>query len=153
MVLRREYNGMLCPILRREYLIEARKTTTKKNVTDVWDQSTYRRIVLQKNRIAENVVRKGTGVERAGLKLKTLLMKQLAGEIVSNDLFLGEIVIENVESHPWEATLRLNGRKFQFKLDSGADVIVVPPQIYKQIANNQMLETTNQIYYDRLIID
>ncbi len=47
----------------------------------------------------------------------------VSGEIVSDDLFLGEI-IESVESHPWEATLRLNGRNFQFKLDSGADVTV-----------------------------
>ena len=41
----------------------------------------------------------------------------VAGEIVSNYLFLGEIVIENVESHPWEATLRLNGRYFVATID------------------------------------
>ena len=29
----------------------------------------------------------------------------ISSEIVSNDLFLGEISIENVESHPWEAML------------------------------------------------
>ena len=68
-------------------------------------------------------------------KIEKPVDEVVAGEIVSNYLFLGEIVIENVESHPWEATLRINGRKF--KLDSGADVTIVPPQIYKQIANNQ----------------
>ena len=76
-------------------------------------------------------------------KIENPVNEIVSGEIVSDDLVLGEIVIESVESHPWEATLRLNGRYFQFKLDS--DVTVVPPQIYKQIANNQSLETTNKV--------
>jgi hypothetical protein len=78
-------------------------------------------------------------------KIEKPTNEAVSGEIVSNDLFLGEIVIESVESHPWEAEIRLNGQNFQFKLDSGADVTVVSPQIYKQIANNQSLEITDKV--------
>ena len=45
---------------------------TKKNAEDVWDQNTYRRIVLQKNRSAKNVVRKDIASERAGANLTKL---------------------------------------------------------------------------------
>ena len=69
----------------------------------------------------------------------------ISGEIVPNDLFLGEISTENVESHPWEAMLRINGRDFKFKLDSCADVTVIPPGIFKQISDNEKLESTKKV--------
>ena len=69
----------------------------------------------------------------------------ISGEIVPNDLFLGEISIENVESHPWEAMLRINGRDFKFKLDSGVDVTVIPPGIFKQISDSKKLESTKKV--------
>ena len=55
------------------------------------------------------------------------------GAIVSNNWFLGEIVIHNAESRPWEAILTLNSRNFLFKLVSAANVTVLPPQVYRQI--------------------
>ena len=53
---------------------------------------------------------------------------------------MGEISIENVESHPWKTMLRINGRNFEFKLDSGAGVTVIPPGIFKQISDSEKLE-------------
>ena len=89
------------------------------SVVHVWDRSMQLKIVLQKSQTFENVVRKGTGSGRAVVKN---IHWVISGEIVPNDLFLGEMSIENVESHPWEAMLRINGRDFTFKLDSGVDV-------------------------------
>ena len=66
-------------------------------------------------------------------------------ELRQTKRFLGEISIENVESHPWEAMLRINGRNFKFKLDSGADVTVIPPGIFKQISDNEKLESTKKV--------
>ena len=86
---------MLRTTSRREWLIETRETPTKINVTNVWDKSVYQRIVLQKNRFAESVVKKD-------------IDEVLSGKIVSNDLFLGEIIIDRAESHPWETMLTLN---------------------------------------------
>ena len=66
------------------------------------------RIVLQKSQTVENVVRKGTGSRRARVKMEILtrsVHEVISGEIVSNNLFLGKIVTENIESHPWEAIL------------------------------------------------
>ena len=69
----------------------------------------------------------------------------ISGEIVPNDLFLAEMSIENVESHPWKAMLRINGRDFKFKLDFGADVTVIPPGIFKQISDSEKLESTKKV--------
>ena len=37
--------------------------------------------------------------------------------------------------------LQINGRDFKFKLDSGADVTVIPPGIFKQISDGEKLES------------
>ena len=55
------------------------------------------------------------------------------GDIVSNNWSLGEIVIHNAESRPWEAILTLNSRNFLFKLVSAANVTVLPPhEVHRQ---------------------
>ena len=41
--------------------------------------------------------------------------------------------------------LRINGRDFKFKLDSGADVTVIPPGIFKQISDHEKLESTKKV--------
>jgi hypothetical protein len=69
------------------------------------------------------------------------------GEIFPNEFFLGEIVVESIEAEPWKANLTVNDCKFQFKLDSGADVTVVPKHLYDKLSNKRKvkLQSTDKI--------
>ena len=64
-------------------------------------------------------------------------ISEVAGEIFPNDFFWGEITVESIESESWEANLEVNDCKFQFKLDSGAEVTVVPKTVYDKVSNKQ----------------
>jgi hypothetical protein len=69
------------------------------------------------------------------------------GEIFPNEFFLGEIVVESIEAEPWKANLTVNDCKFQFKLDSGADVTVVPKHLYDKLSNKRKvkLQSTDKL--------
>ena len=67
-------------------------------------------------------------------------VNEVTGEIFPNDLFLGEIIVESIETEPWKANLEVNECKFHFKLDSGADVTVVPKGVYDKISSKRSLE-------------
>ncbi|CAB3995596.1 Transposon Ty3-G Gag-Pol poly, partial [Paramuricea clavata] len=60
---------------------------------------------------------------------------------------MGEIVVESIEAEPWKANLTVNDCKFQFKLDSGADVTVVPKYLYDKLSNKRKvkLQSTDKI--------
>ena len=64
-------------------------------------------------------------------------ISEVAGKIFPNDFFLGEITVESIESESWEANLEVNYCKFQFKLNSGADVTVVLKTVYDKVSNKQ----------------
>jgi hypothetical protein len=72
---------------------------------------------------------------------------QDTGKIFPNEFFLGEIVVESIEAEPWKANLTANDCKFQFKLDSGADVTVVPKHLYDKLSNKRKvkLQSTDKI--------
>lgn len=74
-------------------------------------------------------------------------ISEVTGESFPSEFFLGEIVIESIEAEPWKADLEVNDCKFQFKLDSGADVTVVPISVYDKVSNksNLKLQSTNKI--------
>ena len=86
-------------------------------------------------------------------------VREISGEIfpiysADNDsnLFLGEVHINVMKSGsprdlPWQAEVCLNQNKLQFKLDSGADVSVIPLSLYERLAEKQSLklEPTNKI--------
>ena len=78
---------------------------------------------------------------------RSKVVNEIAGEICPNDYFLGEITVESIETEPWKANLEINDCKFQFKLDSGADVTVVPKSVYDKISEKQSLKLppTNKI--------
>ena len=67
-------------------------------------------------------------------------VSEITGEIFPNEFFLGEIIVESIEAEPWKANLEVDDCKFQFKLDSGADVTVVPKSVYDKISNNRSLK-------------
>ena len=67
-------------------------------------------------------------------------------------LFLGEVHIDAVKSScahdsPWQAEVCLNQNKLKFKLDSGADVSVIPLSLFERLAEKESLklEPTNKI--------
>ena len=71
---------------------------------------------------------------------KSKAVGEVTGEIFPNDFFLGEIVVENIEAEPWKVNLEVNDFKCQFKLDSGADVTVVPKSVYDELSSKQNLK-------------
>ena len=62
------------------------------------------------------------------------------------EFFFGEIHIDKFESdapRPWKAGIEVNGQVVNFKLDSGADVSVLPERVYQVLHVN--LEPTNKV--------
>lgn len=45
------------------------------------------------------------------------------------EAFLG-VVIESVSSNPWSVNLQIGGILVKFKIDTGADVTVIPETVY-----------------------
>ena len=57
---------------------------------------------------------------------------------VETDVFLGTLTIHsltetNNKTNPWEVTLYLNTKPVLFKIDTGADVSVIPETVFKQL--------------------
>ena len=85
-------------------------------------------------------------------------LSEVSGEIFpiysadnSDDIFLGEVCIDTVHSSihdmPWQAEVCLNRNKLKFKLDSGADVSVIPHSLFEKLAEKEILklEPTNKV--------
>ena len=86
-------------------------------------------------------------------------VNEVSGEIfpiysIDDDdhLFLGEVHIDAVKSScahdsPWQAEVCLNQNKLKFKLDSGADVSVIPLSLFARLAEKESLklEPTDKI--------
>lgn len=70
-------------------------------------------------------------------------MKKKVGEVscpeveFEEDFFLGQLIeVDMVEGNPkesWKAQLKLNDHAVKFKVDTGADVTVIPPNVYHQM--------------------
>ena len=51
--------------------------------------------------------------------------------------FLG--MVQNCENtNPWIITLLVNGKEVEFKLDTGADVTVIPKNVFESITEPQL---------------
>ena len=59
-------------------------------------------------------------------------LKTIGTVIEEEDYFLGTVVNVNVNDEPWKTMLKLDGVSVIFKLDTGADVTVVPEHIFKK---------------------
>ena len=61
-------------------------------------------------------------------------LKTIGTVIEEEDYFLGTVDVDqlNVNDGPWKTMLKLDGVSVIFKLDTGADVTVVPEHIFKK---------------------
>ena len=54
----------------------------------------------------------------------------------NTDTFLGA-----VGENPWVVNLRLNGQSVKFCIDTGAEVTVIPEQVYQQLRSPPLLSS------------
>ena len=63
--------------------------------------------------------------------------------------FMGEIVrldtISNADTKPWTADIKVNETTVAFKIDSGADVTVIPSTTYQQLKKQPILKSTGKV--------
>ena len=77
---------------------------------------------------------------------KTKSVAEIQRSEDSQEFFTGEIHIDKLESDtqsPWKADIEVNGQVINFKLDSGADVSVLPARVYQTL--DVKLEPTNKV--------
>lgn len=75
-------------------------------------------------------------------------LNEVTEEEEEDSYFLGEIVtVEAVNSQTkaWTASILVNNKQIQFKIDSGADVTVIPESTYAQLATKTELQGTNKV--------
>ena len=53
-------------------------------------------------------------------------------------VFIDTLGDTNLDKSPWKQSLSLNGHQIHFKLDTGADVTVIPLSVYKQLKNTTL---------------
>ena len=58
-----------------------------------------------------------------------------------SDQFLGVVTDSTNHSNLWNATVMLNGKAVEFKLDTGADVSVIPTQLFESLKIDTMQPT------------
>ena len=73
-------------------------------------------------------------------------------EIQSNqddkEFFSGEIHIDHldlVNQSPWKIDIQVNDQAVNFKLDSGADISVLPASVYDSLKASVKLERANKV--------
>ena len=65
---------------------------------------------------------------------------------LDNETFLGEVIdAVNSFQQPWQAEVFVNNSPVKFKIDTGADVSVIPAKLFSDLANNVTLKPTNKI--------
>ena len=57
---------------------------------------------------------------------------------VDSDVFFGTLTVHSLsdtadKNNPWEVTIQLNGEPVLFKINTGADVSVIPETVFKQL--------------------
>ena len=85
---------------------------------------------------------------RACRNRDTRQVHEVKDEDDSDSFFMGEVtVIDTVQSgsQPWIASLSMGQEQIKFKLDSGADVTVIPENTYKSLQAKEQLEPTNKV--------
>ena len=54
------------------------------------------------------------------------------GELSFLDTISSEVAVVNEESQPWTVVLDLNSSQTKFKIDTGADITVIPETVYNK---------------------
>ena len=60
--------------------------------------------------------------------------------------FLGEIISDD-DSNPWQTVIELNQSEVMFKIDTGADVTVIPEKIFQQLEKRPELIGSRKVLY------
>ena len=65
----------------------------------------------------------------------------------NDEIFLGEVVIDAVSTsqQPWQAEISINDNPVNFKIDTGADVSVIPAKLFSELKNCVTLKHTNKV--------
>ena len=65
----------------------------------------------------------------------------------NDEIFLGEVVIDAVSTsqQPWQAEISMNDSPVNFKIDTGADVSVIPAELFSELKNSVALKHTNKV--------
>ena len=65
----------------------------------------------------------------------------------NNEIFLGEVVIDAVSTsqQPWQAEISINDNPVNLKIDTGADVSVIPAKLFSELKNYVTLKHTNKV--------
>ena len=59
---------------------------------------------------------------------------------------MGEVIdVVNSFQQPWQAEVFVNNSPVKFKIDTGADVSVIPAKLFSDLANNVTIKRTNKI--------
>ena len=64
---------------------------------------------------------------------------------VDTELFIGELEINTVDGKAWHNKVEVGGKLVELKLDTGAEAIIIPRQIYDNLSMRAKLEETNEV--------
>ena len=79
---------------------------------------------------------------------KTNTVSEIQSNQDDKEFFFGEIHIDQLDSvsqSPWKADIQVNDQVVNFKLDSGADVSVLPASVYDSLKPSVKFEPTNKV--------
>ena len=60
---------------------------------------------------------------------------------------LGSVMSCNRDKDPWQVDLKLNGQPTKFKIDTGADITVIPEAIYGNLVLRSPLQSTTDVLH------
>ena len=113
------------------------------NVLDVVVNLTKNQIALLVILFVIIVIKKVTGNELAKILKKVNEIR--SGQ--NAEIFLGEVVIDAVSTsqQPWQAVISINDNPVNFKIDTGADVSVIPAKLFSELKHCVTLKHTNKV--------
>ncbi|CAB4027684.1 Retrovirus-related Pol poly from transposon, partial [Paramuricea clavata] len=109
---------------------------------DARDEQVRDRIViglLDKN-VSQRNYRRGDWNKR-----QTLSFQQQQRCEWDETFFLGSVMSCNRDKDPWQVDLKLNGQPTKFKIDTGADITVIPEAIYSNLVPRPPLQSTTAV--------
>lgn len=63
----------------------------------------------------------------------------------SETFFLGSVMSTNSDKEHWQVKLKLNGKLTSFKIDTGADITVIPEATYNSLSQRPPLKPTTAV--------
>ena len=90
----------------------------------------------------KSVLKKRTGQKLvAVVKIVVSRLNMETDSSEEETYFLGTVNTPTTQNHPWVTNLNLNETSVSFKIDSGADVTVIPYKVH--LKNQEELTTAN----------